>query len=201
MVLITRRHLFDLQAPCWTTGESYFRSNGKHCKASILDQHLQCSPHACKNILIWYKIFKPFLIHGLIRVIFYTSSLGILSIWGTCKFSQKVSFVSQGILRLSQCLTWKYSHICAETNGFHCVVQSAYNIGGHLINANTIEYSIFCFQTPRNGRVGSLIPYLYLTFEINAIKIDTLHQLHNLHYSGLRPLFQPPWGRNQPKIK
>ncbi|OAO89581.1 hypothetical protein AXX17_AT5G45830 [Arabidopsis thaliana] len=26
-------------------------------------------------------------------------------------------------------------------------------IGGHIINANTIEYSIFCFQTPRNGRV------------------------------------------------
>nr|ABD64944.1 hypothetical protein 24.t00022 [Brassica oleracea] len=30
--------------------------------------------------------------------------------------------------------------------------KSAYNIGGHIINANTIEYSIFCFRTPRNGR-------------------------------------------------
>ncbi|CAN8267149.1 unnamed protein product [Cochlearia groenlandica] len=30
--------------------------------------------------------------------------------------------------------------------------KSAYNIGGHIINANTIEYSIFCLQTPRNGR-------------------------------------------------
>ncbi|VVB08242.1 unnamed protein product [Arabis nemorensis] len=30
--------------------------------------------------------------------------------------------------------------------------KSAYNIGGHIINANTIEYAIFCFQTPRSGR-------------------------------------------------
>ncbi|XP_010518712.1 PREDICTED: uncharacterized protein LOC104798362 isoform X2 [Tarenaya hassleriana] len=30
--------------------------------------------------------------------------------------------------------------------------KSAYNIGGHIISANTIEHSIFCFQTPRSGR-------------------------------------------------
>lgn len=32
-------------------------------------------------------------------------------------------------------------------------MQAAYNIGGHIISANTIEQAIFCFQTPRLGRV------------------------------------------------
>ncbi|KAH7514184.1 hypothetical protein FEM48_Zijuj11G0061700 [Ziziphus jujuba var. spinosa] len=30
--------------------------------------------------------------------------------------------------------------------------KAAYNIGGHLISANAIEQSIFCFRTPRIGR-------------------------------------------------
>ncbi|MBA0646565.1 hypothetical protein Goklo_014520 [Gossypium klotzschianum] len=30
--------------------------------------------------------------------------------------------------------------------------KAAYNIGGHIISANAIEQSIFCFCTPRNGR-------------------------------------------------
>lgn len=38
-------------------------------------------------------------------------------------------------------------------NEYNCVVQAAYNIGGHIISANTIEQSIFCFRTPRLGRV------------------------------------------------
>ncbi|XP_006590570.1 uncharacterized protein [Glycine max] len=31
--------------------------------------------------------------------------------------------------------------------------KAAYNIGGHIISANAIEQAIFCFQTPRIGRV------------------------------------------------
>lgn len=31
-------------------------------------------------------------------------------------------------------------------------MQAAYNIGGHVISANAIEQSIFCFRTPRIGR-------------------------------------------------
>ncbi|XP_061368297.1 uncharacterized protein LOC133311288 [Gastrolobium bilobum] len=30
--------------------------------------------------------------------------------------------------------------------------KAAYNIGGHIISANTIEQAIFCFRTPRIGR-------------------------------------------------
>ncbi|XP_039689995.1 uncharacterized protein [Medicago truncatula] len=30
--------------------------------------------------------------------------------------------------------------------------KAAYNIGGHIISANTIEQAIFCFRTPRLGR-------------------------------------------------
>ncbi|XP_059444164.1 uncharacterized protein LOC132176066 isoform X1 [Corylus avellana] len=30
--------------------------------------------------------------------------------------------------------------------------KAAYNIGGHIISANAIEHSIFCFRTPRIGR-------------------------------------------------
>ncbi|XVF10852.1 hypothetical protein REPUB_Repub07fG0218600 [Reevesia pubescens] len=34
----------------------------------------------------------------------------------------------------------------------HFAAQAAYNIGGHIISANAIEQSIFCFRTPRIGR-------------------------------------------------
>lgn len=37
------------------------------------------------------------------------------------------------------------------------IVQAAYNIGGHVISANAIEYSILCFRAPRMGRVLSLL--------------------------------------------
>ncbi|CAI0413232.1 unnamed protein product [Linum tenue] len=34
----------------------------------------------------------------------------------------------------------------------YAIVQAAYNIGGHIISANSIEHSIFCFRTPRVGK-------------------------------------------------
>ncbi|KAK8520822.1 hypothetical protein V6N12_004749 [Hibiscus sabdariffa] len=53
-------------------------------------------------------------------------SLSIFSIWNSPRFFETVSLVSQ--------------------------VQASYNIGGHVISANAIEQSIFCFRTPRTGR-------------------------------------------------
>ncbi|XP_031271229.1 uncharacterized protein LOC116129638 isoform X3 [Pistacia vera] len=50
----------------------------------------------------------------------------IFSIWNSTQLFEKVSLVPQ--------------------------VQAAYNIGGHIISANAIEQSIFCFRTPRIGR-------------------------------------------------
>ncbi|XAR54940.1 hypothetical protein NMG60_11030284 [Bertholletia excelsa] len=35
--------------------------------------------------------------------------------------------------------------------------KAAYNIGGHIVSANTIEQSIFCFHTPRIGRWFEII--------------------------------------------
>ena len=40
---------------------------------------------------------------------------------------------------------------------FFGVVQAAYNIGGYIVSANAIEQSIFCFRTPRIGRVLTLL--------------------------------------------
>ncbi|KAI4315245.1 hypothetical protein L6164_028075 [Bauhinia variegata] len=37
--------------------------------------------------------------------------------------------------------------------------KAAYNIGGHIISANAIEQSIFCFRTPRIGRWLESIVY------------------------------------------
>lgn len=51
---------------------------------------------------------------------------------------------------------------------FNCVVQAAYNIGGHIISANAIEQAIFCFRTPRIGRVHiwpsceNMVSYKYM---------------------------------------
>ncbi|KAG6788759.1 hypothetical protein POTOM_004836 [Populus tomentosa] len=39
-----------------------------------------------------------------------------------------------------------------KIDGLFCIVQAAYNIGGHIISANSIEQSIFCLRTPRVGR-------------------------------------------------
>lgn len=36
---------------------------------------------------------------------------------------------------------------------FVCLVQAAYNIGGHVNSASAIEHSIFCIRTPRIGWV------------------------------------------------
>ncbi|OWM88365.1 hypothetical protein CDL15_Pgr003777 [Punica granatum] len=36
-------------------------------------------------------------------------------------------------------------------DGWPCIVQAAYNIGGHIVSANAIEQSIFRFHTPRVG--------------------------------------------------
>ena len=44
-------------------------------------------------------------------------------------------------------------------DGYICIVQAAYNIGGHVISANAIEHAIFCFRTPRSGRVLILISF------------------------------------------
>ncbi|CAN1333636.1 hypothetical protein LINPERPRIM_LOCUS36105 [Linum perenne] len=33
-----------------------------------------------------------------------------------------------------------------------CIVQAAYNVGGHIVSASTIEQSIFCFRSPRVGK-------------------------------------------------
>ncbi|CAK7356363.1 unnamed protein product [Dovyalis caffra] len=43
-------------------------------------------------------------------------------------------------------------HKGMKIDGLFCIVQAAYNIGGHIISANAIEQSIFCFRTPRVGR-------------------------------------------------
>lgn len=42
-----------------------------------------------------------------------------------------------------------------KTDVLVCIVQAAYNIGGHVISANAIENSIFGFHTPRMGRVST----------------------------------------------
>jgi hypothetical protein len=44
-----------------------------------------------------------------------------------------------------------------KIDGLFCIVQAAYNIGGHIISANSIEQSIFCLRTPRVGRVCTLL--------------------------------------------
>ncbi|XP_024011059.1 uncharacterized protein LOC18016251 isoform X1 [Eutrema salsugineum] len=56
--------------------------------------------------------------------------------------------------------------------------KSAYNIGGHIINANTIEYSIFCFQTPRNGRWLETIISTALRKKPTEDKVSTNFRLH-----------------------
>lgn len=50
----------------------------------------------------------------------------------------------------------KLSSFAREIDGWSCIVQAAYNIGGHIVSVNAIEQSIFRFQTPRAGRVKSL---------------------------------------------
>ncbi|CAH2046065.1 unnamed protein product [Thlaspi arvense] len=56
--------------------------------------------------------------------------------------------------------------------------KSAYNIGGHIINANTIEYSIFCFQTPRNGRWLETIISTALRKKPTEDKVSSKFSLH-----------------------
>ncbi|KAF2537101.1 hypothetical protein F2Q68_00020304 [Brassica cretica] len=57
--------------------------------------------------------------------------------------------------------------------------KSAYNIGGHIINANTIEYSIFCFRTPRNGRWLETIISTALRKKPAEDKVSLKFSLHN----------------------
>ncbi|CAG7862028.1 unnamed protein product [Brassica rapa] len=57
--------------------------------------------------------------------------------------------------------------------------KSAYNIGGHIINANTIEYSIFCFRTPRNGRWLETIISTALRKKPSEDKVSLKFSLHN----------------------
>uniref|UniRef100_A0A0D3E783 DUF547 domain-containing protein n=1 Tax=Brassica oleracea var. oleracea TaxID=109376 RepID=A0A0D3E783_BRAOL len=57
--------------------------------------------------------------------------------------------------------------------------KSAYNIGGHIINANTIEYSIFCFRTPRNGRWFETIITTALRKKPTEDKVSLKFSLHN----------------------
>ncbi|KAJ4878058.1 hypothetical protein Rs2_43076 [Raphanus sativus] len=56
--------------------------------------------------------------------------------------------------------------------------KSAYNIGGHIINANTIEYSIFCFRTPRNGRWLETIISTALRKKPTEDKVSSKFSLH-----------------------
>ncbi|KFK31381.1 hypothetical protein AALP_AA6G104700 [Arabis alpina] len=56
--------------------------------------------------------------------------------------------------------------------------KSAYNIGGHIINANTIEYAIFCFQTPRNGRWLETIISTALRNKPAEDKVSSKFSLH-----------------------
>ncbi|XP_010494969.1 PREDICTED: uncharacterized protein LOC104772024 isoform X2 [Camelina sativa] len=56
--------------------------------------------------------------------------------------------------------------------------KSAYNIGGQIINANTIEYSIFRFQTPRNGRWLETIISTALRKKPAEDKVSSMFSLH-----------------------
>ncbi|KAG7532356.1 hypothetical protein ISN45_Aa08g000480 [Arabidopsis thaliana x Arabidopsis arenosa] len=56
--------------------------------------------------------------------------------------------------------------------------KSAYNIGGYIINANTIEYSILCFQTPRNGRWLETIISTALRKKPAEDKVSSMFSLH-----------------------
>ncbi|KAK6947566.1 protein of unknown function DUF547 [Dillenia turbinata] len=62
---------------------------------------------------------------------------------------------------------------CFEKAGPVSQVQAAYNIGGHIISATAIEYSIFCFHTPRIGRPLVLFALCTGAFSDPVLKVYT----------------------------
>lgn len=72
------------------------------------------------------------------------------------------------------------------------IVQAAYNIGGHIISANTIEQSVFCFHTLRVGRVIKQTSAVDIISNELKTKEDCISYTISLNCSGSSQSFLLP---------
>ncbi|THG16949.1 hypothetical protein TEA_006394 [Camellia sinensis var. sinensis] len=63
-------------------------------------------------------------------------------------------------VKITNCIRynpWLFEKVSFVSQGSALLLSAAYSINGHIVSANTMEESIFCFCTPRVGRWFEII--------------------------------------------